>query len=307
MEHFKTGYFEGIPQPHMQGIKVMLAGRTAFLPNRSTPLVVQKLTLRQIAEIPRDKYAVAVIEPERATVDILASRVGAVAASTYRRSRYPRNIARHRLQSRYNRRSAKGDGTQEFITVISLLQQVQRHVETIYYENRELSRNDKKDPSPGIDIFLTPIDAGKMSDCIKRIVLDVFGDSDKGKIYNREIKLVEFCLLMHYYFIRIKVLKNTSRQPFCEYLEKYVFADQSRFTAKTFNNYANEDKYIKAEPDFTNAKKRRSSILPWTARTTDYPKTLHMRYISKGMSDTPCTCALKPLIFEFSDSADALV
>ena len=41
--------------------------------------------------------------------------------------------------------------------------------------------------------------------------------------------------------------------------------------------------------------------------TTDYPKTLHIRYMKNGMSDTPCTCALKPLIFEFSDSAEAFV
>ena len=255
MRFFKTGSFEGIPQHRMQGTKVMLAGRTAFLPNRSTPLVIQKLTLRQIALIPKDKYAVAVIDPEGASVDMLSSRVGAMSAATSRRLRYQRSIIRRNALKRYGRHSVSGDGTQEFTTVISLLHQIQHHVETIYYENRELSRNKQNDPSPSKDIFLMPIDAGRMSDCIKKIVLDVFGNDDKGKICNREIKLVEFCLLMHYYFIRIKILKNTSRQPFCEYLEKYVFADQSRFTAKTFNNYANEDKYKKIEQDFTEAKR----------------------------------------------------
>ncbi len=134
MEFFNTSHFEGVPQPRRQGTRVTLAGRTAFLPNRSTPLVIQKLTLRQIAEIPRGKYAVAVIKPDGATVDILASSVGAVAASTNRRLRYLRNISRHRLQPRYCRRSAKGDGTQEYTTVISLLHQVQRHVETVEWD-----------------------------------------------------------------------------------------------------------------------------------------------------------------------------
>lgn len=41
MRFFKTGSFEGIPRHRMQGTKVTLAGRTAFLPNRSTPLVIQ--------------------------------------------------------------------------------------------------------------------------------------------------------------------------------------------------------------------------------------------------------------------------
>lgn len=255
MRFFKTGSFEGIPQHRMQGTKVTLAGRTAFLPNRSTPLVIQKLTLRQIASIPRDKYAVAVIDPEGTSVDMLASRGGAMSAATSRRLRYQRIIIRRKAHTRYGRYSVSGDGTREFTTVISLLHQIQHHVETIYYENRELNRNNPNNPSPIKDIFLMPIDAGRMSDCIKKIVLDVFGNDDKGKICNREIKLVEFCLLMHYYFIRIKILENTSRQPFCEYLEKYVFADQSRFTAKTFNNYANEDKYKKAEQDFTEAKR----------------------------------------------------
>lgn len=39
----------------------------------------------------------------------------------------------------------------------------------------------------------------------------------------------------------------------------------------------------------------------------DYPNILYKRNMKKGMSDTPCTCALNPLIFEFSDSAAALV
>ena len=37
----------------------------------------------------------------------------------------------------------------------------------------------------------------------------------------------------------------------------------------------------------------------------NYPNIVHKRYIKKGTSATPCTCALKPLIFEFSDSAEA--
>src|SRR5574344_517291 len=38
-----------------------------------------------------------------------------------------------------------------------------------------------------------------------------------------------------------------------------------------------------------------------------YPKTVDKRYMKKGMSLTPFTCARKHLIFEFSDSAEAFV
>lgn len=38
-----------------------------------------------------------------------------------------------------------------------------------------------------------------------------------------------------------------------------------------------------------------------------YPKILHTLYKKKGRLDTPCSSDLNPLIFEFSDSADALV
>ena len=37
----------------------------------------------------------------------------------------------------------------------------------------------------------------------------------------------------------------------------------------------------------------------------NYPKIVHRRYMKNGTSATPCTCALKPLIFEFRDSAEA--
>ena len=51
--------------------------------------------------------------------------------------------------------------------------------------------------------------------------------------------------------------------------------------------------------------KRRSSILPWMPPCDNYPNIVHRRYLKNGTSATPCTCALKPLIFEFSDSAEA--
>jgi hypothetical protein len=41
---------------------VIVAGKPMRLPNKSVPIVVQKLTARQIAAIPKDRFAIAVIE-----------------------------------------------------------------------------------------------------------------------------------------------------------------------------------------------------------------------------------------------------
>ena len=40
----------------MQGTKVTLAGRTAFLPNDDVSFVMQKLTMGQINAIPKDRH-----------------------------------------------------------------------------------------------------------------------------------------------------------------------------------------------------------------------------------------------------------
>ena len=46
----------------MQGTKVTLAGRTAFLPNADVPFVLQRLTMGQIDAIPKDRFSVSLVE-----------------------------------------------------------------------------------------------------------------------------------------------------------------------------------------------------------------------------------------------------
>jgi len=70
------GFAGGHPLPGGQGTRVIVAGKPMFLPTRSTPIVVQKLTARQIAAIPRDRYAVAVIESTGKVAPIHATRMG---------------------------------------------------------------------------------------------------------------------------------------------------------------------------------------------------------------------------------------
>ena len=62
MKGFGIGPAGGRALSRMQGTKVTLAGRTAFLPNDDVPFVMQKLTMGQINAIPKDRFSVALIE-----------------------------------------------------------------------------------------------------------------------------------------------------------------------------------------------------------------------------------------------------
>ena len=63
----------------MQGTKVTLAGRTAFLPNVDVPFVLQRLTMGQIEAIPKDRFSVSLVElpTPLAMLDLAARGAGA--------------------------------------------------------------------------------------------------------------------------------------------------------------------------------------------------------------------------------------
>ena len=151
--------------------------------------------------------------------------------------------------------SASRNGTEEFIAITMLWEEAYNHLKNIYIENRELYRGQLLPPPSNSDIFYPPIDEDKLSDCIKMIINQLFGNSDKIKIYSQKIKVGEFCLLMHCYFRRIKILKKEGLKPFSDYLEKKVFPEGSKFTARTFNNYANDPNYVNAKDGFIDSEK----------------------------------------------------
>ena len=62
MKDITIGPAGGHGLSRMQGTKVTLAGRTAFLPNDDVPFVFQRLTAGQINAIPKDRFSVALIE-----------------------------------------------------------------------------------------------------------------------------------------------------------------------------------------------------------------------------------------------------
>ena len=282
MAHFITGPAGGPSESRELGTKVKLAGRTTYLPNEEAPVLFLRLTMSQIAAIPKDRYAVSLVEsagvPGLPTVSGIGHK-GSHKGHGYLSAREIQrlvNLARLPGKSRGKAagfRSGKGkaagygsgnligyirkpsatvkqvdDGTKEYNTMVTLIEQIREKADSLYDTNLALSRNQRETP-PDSGLFYPPIDDGCMVDCIKKALAHFFGENDTYKLNGAEYKPAAFCLLMHDYFIRIHILKNTSRTPFCDFLQKRVLRGDMQFSSRTFTNYANE--YKNLEKDFT--------------------------------------------------------
>lgn len=260
MKEITIGPAGGRSMSRIQGTKVMLAGRTAFLPNVDMPFVVQKLTMGQINAIPKDRFAVSLIETPMEMAGLGKKGSGTISV---------RKIGRARRLVRGGKIVSKGgitrlvrkplgsiavesEGTKLYTTIISLAKRIEQTADDMYFVNRELSRNPAGDPPSESALFYEPIDEGRLSDCFMKIIAGYFGDSDKCKLYGHEFKLHEFCLFVHYYFRRIGIMKTNARQPFSEYVRNTVLKDGAAFTDKTFNNVAKL--YEDTEKEFTDKK-----------------------------------------------------
>ena len=249
---FKSGRAGGLPHSRALGTKVMLAGRTAFLPNDNVPFVMQKLTKGQIDAIPKNKFTVSLIEPVRTPVlskrgygrsgkgtishlqrmKTLASPDGGGGSVSFVR----RSLGDIKLEDK--------NGTETYNTIVSMVAKVQEKVDVMYDQYLVLSRNQRETPlKQDSGIFCSPVDEGCMTDCIKKAICHFFGNNDTGRIVGRECKLVLFCLLMHDYFVRAKILNNETYTPFCNYLLENVLTEREKtFTPRTFTNCANDHK-----------------------------------------------------------------
>ena len=242
MVDFIGGPAGGHGLSRMQGTKVTLAGRTAFLPNDNVPFVVQRLTMGQINAIPKDRFAVSLIETP---VAMAASGHGGGGWSSGRKLHIKRQArpAKRDGVIRFVRKpsgtiAVESEGTKLYTAMVTLAKQVIQTADDMYYVNRELSRNNGDRQSSESALFYEPIDEGRLSDCFMKIIAGYFGDGDKCKLYGHDFKLHEFCLFVHYYFRRIGIMKTNARQPFSEYVRKSVLKDETAFTDKTFNNVA---------------------------------------------------------------------
>lgn len=252
----KTGHAEGRIKFRTPGTKRVLAGRTTFLPNSDAPILVQRLTLGQINAIPKDRFAVLLVEPTSPVVIYASGQKshGHLSGLQLQRLRQLARMATVSGTTRYITHTpvtitSGVNGTKFYTAIIASIADLKQNTDKLYYLNRMISRNFGGDP-PEHNLFYEPIDEGLMSDCIMKAIVKYFGDSETCILHGYKFKLAEFCLLIHYYFMRIGILKTTARKPFCEYILDYVLMDwDTKFTPKTFNNYAKENE--EAEKEFT--------------------------------------------------------
>ena len=263
MKGISFGPAGGRSMSRMQGTKVTLAGRTAFLPNVDVPFVLQRLTMGQIEAIPKDRFSVSLIEVPTPIAMAGIGRRGR-GGVTVRGLQKKKGLARFGEKggiTRFVRKSSgifkiEEDGTKQYTAMVSLLDQMRKTTDSFYDTSLRLSRNQHNNP-PESDsgLFYPPIDDGSMTDCIKKAIAHFFGEKDTCKIYGKEYKPAVFCLLMHDYFIRMHILKNTTRTPFCDFLQERVLQDEMKFTSRTFTGKAND--YKDSEQDFTDPGKLR--------------------------------------------------
>ena len=253
MANFIGGPAGGLPNSRILGTKVTLAGRTAILPNDNVPFVVQRLTMGQINAIPKDRFTVSLIETP---IAMAASGRGGGGRSSGLKFQIKRQARPAKKDGviRFVRKppiaiTAEVDGTKQYTAMITLIEQMKQNADSFLDTTLVLSRNQRNNPpEPDSGLFYSPIDDGSMSDCIKKAIAHYFGEKDTCKINGSEYKPAAFCLLMHDYFIRMHIMKNTTRTPFCEYLQKRVLKVEMMFTPRTFTNYAND--YKDVEQDF---------------------------------------------------------
>lgn len=212
----------------------------------------------QINAIPKDRFAVSLIETPIAMAAPGRGGGGRSSGLKFQIKRQVRPAKRDGV-IRFVRKpsaaiAAEADGTKQYTAMISLIEQMKQNADSFLDTTLVLSRNQRSNPpEPDSGLFYAPIDDGCMSDCIKKAIAHFFGEKETCKILGKEYKPVEFCMLMHDYFIRMHIMKNTTRTPFCEYLLKHVLKEEMQFTSRTFTKYAQDHK--NAIQDFTDPSK----------------------------------------------------
>ena len=259
MKMVKTGSAQGLTLSRIGGTKVKLAGRTAFLPNMEVPTVIQRLTAAQIGAIPQDRFAVSVVDSGPIAWGHYSGggggRGGFVQSGMRKkRKKYSSRVGSHSesIVVKPVFKDIEHEGTQVYTTVVTLLDKVREKTDSLYDLSIRLSQahQDSASQEKFRKLFLLPIDLGGMTGCIKKAIAHFFNGKEVCKICGMEFKLVAFCLFMHYYFIRIKILKNQTHTPFCNYLLDCVLPGMpDTFTSRTFINYAND--YKDYEEEFT--------------------------------------------------------
>lgn len=92
-------------------------------------------------------------------------------------------------------------------------------------------------------IFNSLVDEKKMADIIIEVIDKYFHGNKICEVCKVQLKLYEFCLLIHFYFCYIRILENESQLSFCTYLKNNVFGGMEKVAVRNLNHYAQKDSY----------------------------------------------------------------
>ena len=123
----------------MQGTKVTLAGRTAFLPNADVPFVLQRLTMGQIEAIPRDRFSVSLVELPMplAMAGIGRKGPGGVTGRGLKRMKGlprfgERSGATGFIRKPSGATTVEIDGTKQYTAMVGLIDQIRKTTDSFY-------------------------------------------------------------------------------------------------------------------------------------------------------------------------------
>ena len=240
------------------------------MPNNNCPVVVRVAKRSEIKDIPSDRFSVTVIASLESP---------------------------HKI-------SDVDNGEEKLLVAIRTTKMLERQLKSFRLGYRGQIRHGGGNGGgelPPCHIFMAPINEDKLSDCIVQVMDDFFHDEKTCTICNMKITRMEFCVLMHIFFKNIGILKNKSRLPYSTYLQNKVFGGKSEFGVRSYNNYANDDRYQKLDKELEGKKidfKKHPKLPPlsnenilfpafqeigWAFQHSDYFREL--REIRKSMED----------------------
>ena len=158
---------------------------------------MQRLTMGQINAIPKDRFAVSLIETPIAMAAPGRGGGGRSSGLKFQIKRQVRPAKRDGV-IRFVRKpsaaiAAEIDGTKQYTAMISLIEQMKQNADSFLDTTLVLSRNQRNNPTePDSGLVYSPINDGSMSDYIKKAIAHFYGQKDTCKIFGNEYKPAVF-------------------------------------------------------------------------------------------------------------------
>ena len=148
----------------------------------------------QINAIPKDQFAVSLMDPSMPVMSIAGDRKGGGKSLAIRiRQRHQvagskgvgsKGVVGFITQDPSKMINVGIDSTKEFTALISLINQAGQKADMLRGKYRQLSRTVTETPPTESGIFYAPIDEDELSDCILKITERFYGTSENERFHS---------------------------------------------------------------------------------------------------------------------------